>query len=197
MHKKIVGVGALALASMIMVIFAACGSAPAATPVPTASPKANIAIEGAWARPAAMVIQEHGGMGSMDGMSSTGSMDNMGDMPMNHGGTGTGAVYFKMSNTGDASDTLVEVLDARVNAPGDVAGVIELHETKMTDGIMAMQKVSGIEVPAGGTTELKPGSFHVMILDIKRNLVPGDRITLDVRFQSGTEKTIVAEVREP
>lgn len=194
MHKRIVGVGALTLASVIMMVFAACGSAPAATPVPTATPtpKANVVIEDAWARPAAMVMHE--GMDSMGGMGDSGSM---GDMPMSHGKSGTGAVYFKMSNTGNASDTLVEVLDARVEAPGDVAGVIELHETKMTDGVMAMQKVSGIEVPAGGTTELKPGSFHVMMLDIKRNLVPGDRITLDVRFQSGTEKTIVAEVREP
>jgi periplasmic copper chaperone A len=64
--------------------------------------------------------------------------------------------------------------------------------------VMKMQKLEdGIHIPAGETVELKPGGFHVMIMNIKRSLVPGDEVTLSLQFASGSEETIVAEVRMP
>jgi copper(I)-binding protein len=169
-------------------LLAACGSPE---PAPAPLPKADITITDAWARPAAMVKEESSGMDGMSSMDASTSMAGM-----SHGG-GSGAAYFTMTNAGDAADTLVEVLDARIDAPGDVAGVVELHETAMADGVMAMHRVSGFEVPAGETVHLKPGGYHVMLLQLKRDLVAGDRLTLDLRFASGEVQTVVAEVRQP
>jgi copper(I)-binding protein len=201
---------------------------PAAKPtsIPTSTvapdPAPSIAVTGAWGRPAAMIVAEDATMSGMDmsgdsmsvsdnedamsGMDMGGDSMSMGDdndtmsgmdgksMPMG----GTGAVYFTMTNSGDADDKLVEVLGLKVESEGDLSDMVELHETTMTDGVMKMEKLeSGIEVAAGDSVELKPGGLHVMFMNIKRDLVPGDEVTLVLRFESGVEQTIVAEVREP
>lgn len=128
-------------------------------------------------------------------------MDMGGDMPAmgGHGpASGTGAIYFTIENSGDADDMLVEVFDLMVESAGDLSDVIELHETSMADGVMKMQKLeTGIAVPAGETVLLKPGGLHVMLMQIKRSLEPGDVVSLGLRFQSGTEEMITAEVQQP
>jgi len=191
-------------------------------------PKPNISVTAAWARPAAMIkdqsdampVTDMGsdpmmGMDDMDPMMAAGDKDNMpmmgmdsdsmmGDMdamPMMGGSSpkgGSGAIYFVLTNDGDADDTLVEVVDAMIVKPGDFSDVIELHQTIMNDGVMKMERLpAGIHVPAGESVELKPGGLHVMILDIKRSLTPGDEVSLVLRFASGAEQKITVEVREP
>ncbi len=63
--------------------------------------------------------------------------------------------------------------------------------------MMTMQPVDSVPVPAGETVELKPGGYHVMLLDVQKELVPGDTIEVTLTFELAGEVTVTAEVREP
>ncbi|MEN9936906.1 MAG: hypothetical protein RLZZ387_3485 [Chloroflexota bacterium] len=101
---------------------------------------------------------------------------------------GNGAAYMILSNIGGQADRLVGV-------SGDVAGALELHTVENNNGVMAMRPVEGIDIPAGGQVELKPGSFHVMMIGLNGELKAGDRIPLTLRFQNAGEVDVMADVR--
>jgi copper(I)-binding protein len=103
--------------------------------------------------------------------------------------SGNGAVYMQLMNEGGSDDILL-------SAETDVAEVVELHETKMEGDVMKMQPVSKIEVPAGGSTTLKPGGLHIMLINLKQQLIPGEKITLTLNFEKSGPMTIEAEIRE-
>ncbi len=93
--------------------------------------------------------------------------------------------------------------DRRANllgAESPAAGSAEIHEMKMEGNVMRMRAVSRLELPPGRTVELKPGGYHMMLVDLKRPLKKGDLvpIRLKVELSDKTIKTIqvVAEVRE-
>ena len=67
----------------------------------------------------------------------------------------------------------------------------------MGGGMMTMQPVESVPVPAGETVELKPGGYHVMLLDVKKVLAVGDTIDVTLTFEKAGEVTTTAEVREP
>ena len=78
-----------------------------------------------------------------------------------------------------------------------VAARVEFHEMVMKDGKMVMQpKASGITIPAGGTTMLKPGGDHVMLMGLKQPLPVGSEATVELTFSDGTTKTVTAPVKK-
>jgi copper(I)-binding protein len=78
-----------------------------------------------------------------------------------------------------------------------VAARVEFHEMAMKDGKMVMQpKASGIIVPVGGTTMLKPGGDHVMLMGLKQALLVGSEATVELTFSDGTVKKITAPVKK-
>lgn len=86
---------------------------------------------------------------------------------------------------------------ARVTgAASPVAGVVEIHEMKMEGDVMRMRPVSVLELPAGKAVELKPGGYHVMLLDLKQPLKVGDRIPLELRLETkdGQKVTLPLQV---
>lgn len=100
-----------------------------------------------------------------------------------------GAAYLVIRNTG-ADD------DALVGAASPAAAVVELHETKDDGtGQMSMMPVESIPVPAGGMAELKPGSFHIMLIDLVAPLDEGAMVDLTLTFQSGAVLQASAMVR--
>ena len=60
-----------------------------------------------------------------------------------------------------------------VRAESPVAGVVEVHEMKMEGDIMKMRALPGLDLPAGQAVELKPGGYHVMLMDLKAPLAKG------------------------
>src|SRR6218665_2860470 len=58
-----------------------------------------------------------------------------------------------------------------VGVESPAAGRAEVHAMKLEDGIMKMRALPALDLPAGQTVELKPGSYHVMLLDLKAPLV--------------------------
>jgi len=63
------------------------------------------------------------------------------------------------------------------------AGVAEVHEMKMEGDVMKMRPIAGLDLPAGKTVELKPGGWHVMLLDLKAPLKPGTSVPLTLLFK--------------
>ena len=154
---------------------------------PTAHAQAqSIQASNAWARRAPAM----GGMGKMDKMDKKmGSMDKMGgDKDGMSGMGGTGAVYMTLSNSGSQADALV-------SAASDAAQTVELHEVKNEGGVMKMRPVSAIPVPAGGKAELKPGSYHIMLMGLKHDLKPGEKVAVTLKFEHGGEVRVEAPVR--
>ena len=64
-----------------------------------------------------------------------------------------------------------------------VAGVAEVHETKMDGEVMTMRAVKALDLPAGKTVELKPGGLHLMLMDLKRVLPAGSSVPLTLLLQ--------------
>ena len=84
-----------------------------------------------------------------------------------------------------------------VSAASPVAGIVEIHEMKMEGNVMKMAAVPGLELPAGKTVELKPGGYHVMLMDLKQPLKAGDTVplTLTVEGKDGKKETL--ELKAP
>ncbi|WP_037547549.1 copper chaperone PCu(A)C [Stappia stellulata] len=74
--------------------------------------------------------------------------------------------------------------DRLVSATANVSDKTELHEMAVIDGVMKMREMAdGIPVPAGGTLELKPGSYHVMFLGLNAPLVEGETVPVTLTFE--------------
>jgi len=95
-----------------------------------------------------------------------------------------------------ASGMFAQITSSRggklVSAASPVAGVVEIHEMKMDGDVMKMKAVPGIELPAGKTVELKPGGYHIMLMDLKKELKAGETVpmTLVVEGADNQRETI-------
>ena len=83
-----------------------------------------------------------------------------------------------------------------VRAESPAAGLAEVHEMKMDGDIMKMRAVPALDLPAGKTVELKPGGYHVMLLDLKAPLMKDTSVPLTLVFQDakGVESTLQLSV---
>lgn len=76
-----------------------------------------------------------------------------------------------------------------------LAGIAEVHQMSMEGNIMKMRPLdNGLELPAGKTVELKPGSYHIMLMDLKGQIKPGDDVLLKLSFETADKKTVTQEV---
>ena len=89
------------------------------------------------------------------------------------------------------SDHPVRVVSAR----SDVSNVTELHNHIHDKGVMRMRRVDAIEVPAHSRVELKPGSYHVMLIDLKRPLKPGDPVHIELSLEDGSRVPVDLQAR--
>ena len=80
----------------------------------------------------------------------------------------------------------------KVESPA--AGLIELHESKMTNGVMEMNAVDGVDIPAGKRVTLKPGGMHVMMMKIAKPIVVGDKVPLTMTFIGADKKSFQIKV---
>ncbi|WP_310459950.1 copper chaperone PCu(A)C [Sphaerotilus sp.] len=83
---------------------------------------------------------------------------------------------------------LVEVRSA-------AASVVELHEMAMEGDTMRMRAVAGLDLPAGKAVELKPGGYHVMLMDLKQPIKAGDTVTLTLVIEDADKRRSTVEVK--
>lgn len=97
------------------------------------------------------------------------------------------AVYFALRNRGPTEDTLEAIVV-------EGAGSARIHESGERDGIRVMAPVSALPLPADRVTRFVPGGTHVMLLDLAHRPVAGDSLRGVLRFRSGREVSLRAEV---
>lgn len=130
----------------------------------------ELIITGAWARATALpemadtMATPEGEMGNVQH-----------EMPMEEGGVS--AAYMFIENPTDTTVTLV--------AGSTVyAEMVEIHEIIMENDVMKMRELeNGLEIPAGGTAELKQGGYHVMLMGLKYPFVAGEAVSLTLTFE--------------
>jgi hypothetical protein len=174
------------LVVLVVVVLSACGGGTTApTAVPTNPPAMGLTITDVWARASALT---QGGMDMKTpetGMGMKTPEAGMSGMDM---AKPMSAIYMKI-NSGGMADKLVK-------AETSVAETVELHTVEMKDGMMQMREVEGgIDVPATGTLELKPGGYHVMLIGLTQDLKPGEKFNVKLTFEKAGVKEVPVEIR--
>jgi copper(I)-binding protein len=91
---------------------------------------------------------------------------------------------------------LTSAQDARlVEAKSPVAGVVEVHEMTMEKDVMKMRAIPGLDLPAGKAVELKPGGYHVMLMDLKQQMKEGEIVPLTLVVEGKDKKRSTIEVK--
>jgi copper(I)-binding protein len=98
------------------------------------------------------------------------------------------ALFMTLTNSGSTDRALVE-------ASSLVANKVELHNHIDDNGVMRMRRVEKIDIPAGGSAELKPGGYHVMLIGLHQQLTPEQEVTVQLSFDDGSQTSFVAPVR--
>ncbi|MFO7524645.1 MAG: copper chaperone PCu(A)C [Ignavibacteriaceae bacterium] len=103
-------------------------------------------------------------------------------------GKPTGA-FFKIENNSDKADTLYKV-------ESELSRKVEIHETYQKDDMMGMREVGQIIIPAKSSFELKPGSFHIMLIGLKQDVKKGDEGELILYFKNAGEIKIKMQAKD-
>ena len=82
-----------------------------------------------------------------------------------------------------------------VAASSPAAGSVEIHSMRLENGIMKMRQLESLELPAKQTVKLEPGGLHIMLLDLKRPLKPGDKVPLRLTLRRADRSKTVVEVQ--
>ncbi|MEF3275130.1 MAG: copper chaperone PCu(A)C [Chloroflexus sp.] len=176
----------LMTAVMVILALAGCGANQA-------TQTGGITVRDPWVRAAMMNMagDQSGAMGNMGQSTPMAGMSDSHSHGQSHGGYdgAVSAAYMVLVNNGAA--------DAIVKAESDVAKSVELHNVIMENNVMQMRQVEAIEVPANGQVELKPGSFHVMLIGLNRDLKEGDEVLIKLTTRSGKTIEVKAPVRKP
>lgn len=93
------------------------------------------------------------------------------------------AVYMEI--TAARAGRLIEV-----SSP--IAGVVEIHEMRMDRDMMRMRAIAALDLPAGVPVSLKPGGYHIMLMDLRSHIRSGDKVPLSlvVELRDGRRETL-------
>jgi copper(I)-binding protein len=179
----------LAALLAVVVIAGACGSGSSSASGSSAGSvtAGSIEISDAWARTSPMV-------------------------------SGAGAAYMVIKNTGSEADALlggsspaaksVEVHETYLVEESPAAsmgmGDMESPEASMDGGMgsgssgamMGMRRIESLEIPAGGTVELKPGGYHIMMIELTAPLAAGEKIEITLNFAKAGDVKVTADVKD-
>ena len=82
-----------------------------------------------------------------------------------------------------------------LKAETSIAGNVEIHNMSMKDGVMEMEAVEAIDVPANKTVSLKPGGYHVMLMMLAASISQGDSVPIKLTFEGADKKTFTVAVK--
>jgi copper(I)-binding protein len=102
-----------------------------------------------------------------------------------------GGGFLTITNTGAEEDRLI-------GASSEAAGHMEVHEMAMQGEVMRMRQLpDGLPIPSGETVVLKPGGYHLMLMELKRPLVEGETVPVTLTFEKAGSIEIPFAVRAP
>lgn len=99
----------------------------------------------------------------------------------------TGAVYMSIMNMGKESDQLIALSST-------VAANAMLHKSKDENGVMKMEMLDQLEIPAGATIDILPGHMHIMLTNLNAPLKIGDHVPLELTFKKSGKMSVDAIV---
>jgi len=102
-------------------------------------------------------------------------------------GAKAAGVYMTIVNKGNEADRLL-------SASSPVAGIVEIHEMKMEGTLMQMRAIKDLEIKPGATVALKPGGYHVMLMELKQPLKEGETVPLTLRFEKAGSVDVKASI---
>ncbi|MSQ69879.1 MAG: copper chaperone PCu(A)C [Betaproteobacteria bacterium] len=82
-----------------------------------------------------------------------------------------------------------------VSIASPAAGLVEIHEMILEGTVMKMRAIAKLDVPAGRKVELKPGGYHVMMMELAKPLKKGDTVPLKLIFRGKDRKPVTVEVK--
>jgi periplasmic copper chaperone A len=103
-------------------------------------------------------------------------------------GQTVGAAYMTLKSSQDSIFVFAET---------PAAGSVEIHSMSMDNGVMKMRMLEELPLKAGKAEKLAPGGFHLMLLDLKKPLKAGDKVTLRLCFKDKTNKITHQNVTLP
>ena len=104
-------------------------------------------------------------------------------------GTTTTGAFMTIHNASNAERKLVK-------ATSPISDKVQLHTHMNENGVMKMREIPEIVVPASGKVELKPGSYHIMLIEMKSELKEDDRVPISMSFDDGSTSEVEATVRK-
>ena len=106
------------------------------------------------------------------------------------GMAGSAGAFMKIENEGKTGDRLL-------SASSPIAGMVQIHQTRMENNVMTMNHVMGVDIPADGKAELKPGGYHVMLMKLAAPLKVGEHFALTLTFEKAGSVEIMVPVMKP
>ena len=92
--------------------------------------------------------------------------------------------------------SLTASADTRVvGASSPAAEVVEIHEMAMDGGVMRMRAIPALALPAGKAVELKPGGYHVMLINLKKPLAAGEVVPITLTLENAPGQRSTLEVK--
>lgn len=76
-----------------------------------------------------------------------------------------------------------------IGAESPIAGIVEIHESSMVNNVMRMREVPRLSLPAGKSVVLKPGGYHIMMMDLKQPLKVGEAVPIRLQVEA-RDKTV-------
>lgn len=102
----------------------------------------------------------------------------------------TGAVYLVLRNNTASGDIRL------VAASTPLADKVELHTHRHVNGLMHMEQIESVVIPAGQSILFKPGGLHLMMFDLHQPLVAGSQFPLQLKFDDGTQLQVSVDILE-
>ncbi len=88
--------------------------------------------------------------------------------------------------------------DARLVAVSSpVATIVEMHQMSMDGPTMKMGEVETIDLPAGKVVNMASGGYHIMLIDLKRQLKDGDSVPLVLVVEYKNKKRETLTLKAP
>ena len=84
-----------------------------------------------------------------------------------------------------------------VSASSPLTPTVEVHEMAMQGDVMRMRQVQSVDLPAGKTVELKPGGYHIMMMNLKAQVKEGDTVPFTLVFEGKDGKRETVEIKAP
>ena len=184
-------VSLVAVAALSTGLVACGGDSESSDATPPASVQVGVEIAGAWARTSPMEVT----LGAAYMTITSDVDDELTDVSVDPSIAATAEIHeMVMAETSDtSSDTTMAMSSDTTMAMSDMSSDTTMS---MGSGEMVMQEVESIAIPAGETVELKPGGYHIMLIDLVAPLELGQEFDIVLTFANAGEVTVTVVVAD-